>query len=188
MRVVRSSFEFAVRAFWVLNPSASHRVRCARAALAEVVSTQMVRCAASKLPDAPDVCAARHRLRADAKAQTARLRELFASVGGRRGRRSPEVDDRGRSLPVLDGRCRRLDRCREHWRIGRRDVRPALHSRASPGVHGHGGPGAGSGRRHPHDPRDRNGPCDQGCSLVRDADLGPVRIVAGSAGAEVEAT
>lgn len=78
--VVRTSFEFAVRAFWVLDPAAAHRVRCNRAALAEVVSTQMTRRAASKLPDTPDLRAARTKVRADAKAQTARLRELFATV------------------------------------------------------------------------------------------------------------
>jgi hypothetical protein len=40
----------------------------------------MTRRAASKLPDTPDLRAACAKLRANAKAQTVRLRELFASV------------------------------------------------------------------------------------------------------------
>ncbi len=78
--VVRTGFECAIRAFWVLDPNVSHRVRCARAALAEAVSFAMARRAASKLPDALDVRVARIQARADAKAQKTRLRELFTSV------------------------------------------------------------------------------------------------------------
>lgn len=80
--VLRTGFEFAIRAFWVLDPSVSHRERCARAALAEVVSTEMTRRAASKLPDTPEPRVTRIKFRANAKAQKERLRKLFASVEG----------------------------------------------------------------------------------------------------------
>lgn len=78
--VVRQGFEFAVRATWLLDPNVSHRVRCARWAVFEMVSGNMVRRVAGKMPDTPDRRKSRNNLRAGDKKFHSGASELFNGV------------------------------------------------------------------------------------------------------------
>lgn len=76
LTLVRTSLEYTVRAFWVLDPSVRHRQRCARAALMELVSLHHSRDAVSDLDDGPQRRAARQA----AKGQWKRFVEVFSGL------------------------------------------------------------------------------------------------------------
>ena len=50
MTLLRGAFEYGARAAWLLEPTVSHRVRCTRAVLTEVVSLEVSRRAAGRMP------------------------------------------------------------------------------------------------------------------------------------------
>lgn len=59
MTLLRGAFEYGARAAWLMDPTVGHRVRCARAVLTEVVSLEMSRRSASRMPATPARTAAR---------------------------------------------------------------------------------------------------------------------------------
>jgi hypothetical protein len=59
MTLLRGAFEYGARAAWLMDPTVRHRVRCTRAVLTEVVSLELSRRAAGRMPETPARAAAR---------------------------------------------------------------------------------------------------------------------------------
>ena len=72
MTLLRGAFEYGARAVWLLDPTVSHRVRCTRAVLTEVVSLEVSRRAAGRMPKTP----ARTTARSEAKSRWQTLVQL----------------------------------------------------------------------------------------------------------------
>lgn len=75
--VLRTSFEYATRALWVLDPTIEHRVRCIRATLMEIVSFDQLALSRHGMGDSNEHRVAR---RARRRKLLARVRGLYAGV------------------------------------------------------------------------------------------------------------
>lgn len=61
MTLLRGTFEYGARVAWLMDPTVSHRVRCTRAVLTEIVSLEVSRRASGRMPNTPGRAAARPR-------------------------------------------------------------------------------------------------------------------------------
>lgn len=78
--LVRSAFEFGLRAFWLLEPDATLRQRCARGRLMELVSLNHVRDASRGRPDAAERRVDRVAAKRNWKVLTAQVESMFEDV------------------------------------------------------------------------------------------------------------